>query len=505
MLFLLILLSFISVIVYEKSLTKNNENAIYSYDHEVKNFNSIFETSITYNLANNTNYQCSIYNKLHQQVKIDEIDYPILLTLHSNKSINFNCMRKKITKTKKILLWNHLLKDSQSSLPLEFKCPLKRCIITSDQASLNKSDAVLFNLNNLPLNLPKDKRTGQKWINFLTSPIDSKFYASIKKIHQNTFDWSATYDSDSNFLPYFYRNFNLTWSNKTLHDKIYKNVFMKEGIAAAIINDCDEYTDHLTYVKTIKKYVKVDIYGECGMPCPSFRHSNNNNIRKLMNLYPFYPTELQSYYDEPKCLAFIEKKYKFLFIFEKNVCRNYVTDRFFKALKYNIVPIVFRAFDHENYVPKSSFIEAFKFASVRKLADYLMHLDANQDDYMSYFNWKRYANFGNANIDPSFGTVSLLCDICIKLHLEDLNTNNKLKTHEPIINYNVNNLVNYVSSEACYRLDVQSYVAIYYTEELTDKDPTYFSFVKRFFRYDIYNLYYSKSFSGIFDKVYGIS
>ena len=86
------------------------------------------------------------------------------------------------------------------------------------------------------------------------------------------------------------------------------------------------------------------------------------------------PHLVNSYYDEARCFDFVEQEYnKFLlFVFEKKVYTNYVSERFFKAMKYDMVPVVFPAFDNEKDVPKSSFIDAFKYTSVRKLVEYIL-------------------------------------------------------------------------------------------------------------------------------------
>ena len=64
-------------------------------------------------------------------------------------------------------------------------------------------------------------------------------------------------------------------------------------------------------------------------------------------------------------------------------------------------------------VPKSAFINVKDFAGPKQLAEYLLYLDSNQTAYNSYFKWKKHVNF----LDQLVFTP--LCDMCIKLHLED--------------------------------------------------------------------------------------
>ena len=42
---------------------------------------------------------------------------------------------------------------------------------------------------------------------------------------------------------------------------------------------------------------------------------------------------------------------------------------------------------YENAAPEHSYINAADFASPQDLADYLRHLDENDEEYLSYFWW----------------------------------------------------------------------------------------------------------------------
>ena len=68
-----------------------------------------------------------------------------------------------------------------------------------------------------------------------------------------------------------------------------------------------------------------------------------------------------------------------------------------------------------NYkLPKSAYINALDFKSFKDLSDYLIYLDNNVTAYNSYFKWKKYVEFDSTDL-----IFSPLCDMCIKLHLED--------------------------------------------------------------------------------------
>ena len=128
---------------------------------------------------------------------------------------------------------------------------------------MNSSDAVIFNLNNLPISmLETTKRKNQKWINYASDPIDGEQIMNSKffELHKNSFDWSASYDdSNSDFLSLAFRTLNLTWDMKET-SKIHasQNLVNRVNLVATLINECDEdddaYKDYLKFIKMAQLY-----------------------------------------------------------------------------------------------------------------------------------------------------------------------------------------------------------------------------------------------------------
>jgi len=90
------------------------------------------------------------------------------------------------------------------------------------------------------------------------------------------------------------------------------------------------------------------------------------------------------------------------------MCLDYITEKFFMNLEYNIVPIVMDL--NGNYVkiaPAGSFINALDYPTVKELADYLKMLDKNDTLYNEYFWWKKHY---------VLGVSSDACQLCAKLH-----------------------------------------------------------------------------------------
>lgn len=114
------------------------------------------------------------------------------------------------------------------------------------------------------------------------------------------------------------------------------------------------------YVKTLQQYIDVDIYGDCG----TLRCARDN-------------------FD--MCGKMVEKTYKFYLAFENSVNEGYITEKIFRIMKYDIVPIVYGKGYKTLSIPSTAYIDIFDFESVESLAKYLVYLDSNDTAYNEYF------------------------------------------------------------------------------------------------------------------------
>jgi alpha-1,3-fucosyltransferase len=112
------------------------------------------------------------------------------------------------------------------------------------------------------------------------------------------------------------------------------------------------------------------------------------------------------------CREKISKQYLFFLAFENSLCKDYVTEKLFETLLYDIVPVVYGGVDYSYWIPRSGYINVADFKSVQALTNFLKHLSSNSTAYNSYFEWKRHIRITNTR-------YKMFCDVCIKLHLED--------------------------------------------------------------------------------------
>lgn len=113
------------------------------------------------------------------------------------------------------------------------------------------------------------------------------------------------------------------------------------------------------------------------------------------------------------CEHFIDENYKFYFAFENTLCIDYISEKLFKVLKFNIIPVVFSGADVSRFLPDKSYIDANSFASAEELAKYLKFVSENQDEFVKYFWWKEHYDVKSHNYYINKGN---LCKICEKIN-----------------------------------------------------------------------------------------
>ena len=98
----------------------------------------------------------------------------------------------------------------------------------------------------------------------------------------------------------------------------------------------------------------VDIYGKCGA-----HHCSRKNERE--------------------CYRNMERHYKFYLSFENSICDDYVTEKFFNILRYNVIPVTYSGANFSALAPPHSYINTLDFPSVTKLSKHLLKVRAGND------------------------------------------------------------------------------------------------------------------------------
>lgn len=161
--------------------------------------------------------------------------------------------------------------------------------------------------------------------------------------------------------------------------KLKEIVAEKKETIAWFSSNCKTPSNRKIYATELSKHIKIDHYGRCG------------NLECSRNT----PS------DETKCWDMVEKNYYFYLSFENSICKDYVTEKFWKPSQKFVVPIVLkRSIVEAVGVPSSSFIAIDDFPNAKALADHLKFLIENPAEYMKHFEWKiRYKiNWANSRM-----------------------------------------------------------------------------------------------------------
>ncbi|ELT95998.1 hypothetical protein CAPTEDRAFT_113412 [Capitella teleta] len=258
----------------------------------------------------------------------------------------------------------------------------ERCTYTNDKKMLPESDALLFRGRRMAdIAAPHDQRRGnQYWVFWEFEPPYKVWWDANLTHFDGVFNMTATYSRDSD-VPNMHYLDNICIPNAKKAKQLRKvDYTWKKTQGAPIVwfaSVCITQSRREKYVKELQKHIKVDIYGDCG---PKKCGSNK-----------------QATWPQDKCDEYAfhsNESYKFYLAFENSLCDDYVTEKLWKTIvpPLDTVPIVFGSVDYANILPRNSYIDVRDFASPKKLAAYIKHLDANDELYNQYLRNKHSLN-----------------------------------------------------------------------------------------------------------------
>ncbi|PFX34009.1 Glycoprotein 3-alpha-L-fucosyltransferase A [Stylophora pistillata] len=278
------------------------------------------------------------------------------------------------------------------------ECPTKKCHLTYDVYDIRKSDLIIFHAGDMPAYVKSKEiqqihryRCPQQRMAFLNqeSIVNDPDLELLLSLPEGFFNWTITFKRESDFhFPYAHY---IPLPSSERPAKIADYAVGKTKLVSWAVSRCGRTRDK--YVKTLLKYIKVDVYGHCsGIFGQDNRCPRSSNCDDLFSSYKFY-------------LAF-----------ENSVCTDYITEKFWRTLGWNSVPITLtRDFYTPDIVPPGSFISVQDFPSVKALAEYLLYLDKNDTAYNEYFKWKKEFAYKR-----KLRFRYAACDICDALHNECL-------------------------------------------------------------------------------------
>ena len=148
----------------------------------------------------------------------------------------------------------------------------------------------------------------------------------------------------------------------------------KDAKAAWFVSHCATQARREIFAKEMKKSMTVDVFGKC-----------------TKNFHKKHERKSCSRANEKDCYKMLESTYRFYLSFENSICQDYVTEKFFNILKYDVIPIVFNGGDLNSYAPPHSTIDALEYGSPYKLVKYLgIYILICILELFIYFFWDFY-------------------------------------------------------------------------------------------------------------------
>ena len=139
---------------------------------------------------------------------------------------------------------------------------------------------------------------------------------------------------------------------------------------AWVVSHCQTDGRREDYVSELRRYIAVDEYGSCsGRPCPVAGS---------------------------RCYEYMAAHSRVFYLsFENSLCRDYITEKFFNALRAGLIPVARGATraEYEAVAPPNSFLHVDDFSGPRELADHLRWLAANATALSELREWRHHYRF----------------------------------------------------------------------------------------------------------------
>ena len=308
--------------------------------------------------------------------------YPLQVDITDTQFVSFTS--KRLHKT----LWYNPPSwlSTENLNELTRTCPVSNCEHTANKKFSYSSSALIFctidcsALSQPPLN-ESERPKNQIWIYFgLESPITVERLSKGRTPKwRHSFNWTMSYQLDSDIVaPY-----GALIPKPFVENRNFSEIFhRKTKWAAWLVSKCNVSSLRETFVDKLKKYgFPVDIFGRCG--------------KRLT--------------EDPEKM--IRGDYKFYLSFENTMCKDYITEKFFKYVRYDTVPVVRGGANYKKLLPDHTYIDTADFNSFESLVDYLKLVGANETLYTTYLrNIARYTlNLFHENNMP-------FCSLCNKLN-----------------------------------------------------------------------------------------
>jgi hypothetical protein len=269
----------------------------------------------------------------------------------------------------------------------DFTCPDGDRVELLDSAPL--ADAVIFQDPNGKCELicaTRAKTMHDYWVLESLEAPSCRAHAGLVR----HFDWMSTYKRSCGAgNPSLSYQHSYAWHfAPSLLEEMRRPPIERNGTVAVPVfwgsGNCWARSGRHYFVEELMKHINVSCYGSC-----------LNNAESKYD----YAYERLGINVDPGDILFgipgeLAKRHLFYISMENSNCEDYVTEKFVKALRAGVVPIIDGPSSYDAFLPAAkSAIRADEFDSPAALAAYLNYLASNRTAYLSYMPWKVDRNF----------------------------------------------------------------------------------------------------------------
>ena len=281
----------------------------------------------------------------------------------------------------KILYWTTFFGDMnwyEESKNIFTELCRSDCTLTNKKSEIETADAVVFHLSDIGWGqgglrtlfghpFPSYRRPNQVWVLHNYEPV-SMIWGDFTA-WQGVFNWTWSYTKGSDVFTGYGERRTLTAEEKsnlshTAQSPLNYDYFSSKNKMAgiAMISHCTDDAGRYKVIEKLKSYIDIDVYGRCGKPDPC----KGGYI---------YCNELPA-------------SYSFYLALENSDCRDYVTEKYWRAIMRGQLPIVAWRYSMTDLVLPNSYINVYDFEDIDTAGAYIKKVSENKTLYNSYFKWK---------------------------------------------------------------------------------------------------------------------
>jgi hypothetical protein len=316
------------------------------------------------------------------------------------------------------------------------ECAFKNCHFTCDKSKLELADGLFFHLADLEEDIKRDSSLVNQLTKLHMTHPEKLFvlYNDEANKVRNTidsikFNWTLSYRldaeiSDCSYGCFYNKKTNHPTENELFHKQLLSEFVKRDYAAVWFVSNCNSEF-RIDFAVGLSQFLNLKAFGKCAWEIEYRKMFNfflNSNIitNTLSKLMGFISNKIYMEHCGTNSLCELNQVQANMFYlsFESKNCTSYITEKFWRILRTNLIPVVIQPpkLFYELIAPKNSFIHAqdFDYDPV-ELSKYLQRVSSNFSLYAEYFKWK--LNY-EAVYSPRQCETRRLCELCTRLNTQ---------------------------------------------------------------------------------------